>query len=33
MLRCFAMEPVITKPLAAEALANLYVQIEAAAGG
>jgi hypothetical protein len=27
------MEPVITKPLAAEALANLYVQIEAAAGG
>ncbi len=31
--RCFGMEPVITKPLAAEALANLYVQIEAAAGG
>jgi hypothetical protein len=31
--RSFNIEPVITKPLAAEALANLYVQIESTAGG
>jgi len=31
--RCFGVEPVITQPLAAEALANLYVQIESTAGG
>jgi len=33
LCRSFGIAPVITRPLASEALANLYVQIESAAGG